>query len=99
MPNYFVSYDLNGIFPTHEEMDAHLINISKKAKRVLETVWHINSQKSLDEITDEILGIMSDDDSLLVIEARDIRWSNLLISDSEMRQAWLGNSPKARRST
>lgn len=88
MPNYFVSYDLNGSKPTHAEMDAHIKKLGRCALRVLETVWYIRSAKTKDQMYDYVNSILSVNDSVLVIVASDITWRNLRVSDQSIQDCW-----------
>ncbi len=88
MANYFVSYDLNGQHPTHAEMDAHLKKLGPCTLRVLETVWYVRSTKTLQEMYTYVNQILSANDSVLVIDARNCRWRNLLVSDDQLKNCW-----------
>lgn len=88
MPNYFVSYDLNGLTPTHAQMDAHLKKLGKCVHRVLETVWYINSTKTKQEMFEYANSILSQNDRLLIIVAADCTWRNLLVSDQAIQTCW-----------
>ncbi len=88
MANYFVSYDLNGRNPTHAEMDKHLKKLGKCVLRVLETVWYVRSQKSAEQLYNYVNSILSSNDRVLVIDARNCHWRNLLVSDQAIQNCW-----------
>lgn len=89
MPNFIVSYDLNGPRPSHREMDQHLSQVAGHYGRVLETVWYVGtttlSHVSLRDYVAEILG---PEDQLLVVECLEAAWQNLLITDLSLRETW-----------
>jgi hypothetical protein len=41
MANFVVTYDLNGPYPSHKQMDDHLQKIAIRYGRILETVWWV----------------------------------------------------------
>lgn len=86
--NYFVSYDLNGRTPTHAEMDAHLKKLGRCVHRVLETVWYVRTSKTLEQLHDYVDSILSANDRVIVIEAVNCRWRNLLVSDVSIQNCW-----------
>ncbi|MGF7172107.1 hypothetical protein FHS91_003812 [Sphingobium xanthum] len=88
MANYFVSYDLNGSTPTHEQMDKHMATAGWARGRVLETVWYVGTPMNLDAVFDHVNSILSNNDQLLVIDARNASFRNLLITDESLQQAW-----------
>lgn len=88
MPNYFVSYDLNGQQPTHAQMDKHIEKLGRCAFRVLETVWYIHSASNKHAIYTHVSSILSGNDRLLVIDAQDCEWSNLLVADERLQKCW-----------
>jgi hypothetical protein len=88
MANFFVSYDLNGKAPTHEQMDEHLKKLGKCVHRVLETVWYIRSGKTKEQMYQYVNGFVSANDRVLVIEAADCTWRNLLVADTAIQGCW-----------
>ena len=88
MANYFVSYDLNGKSPTHAEMDAHLKKLGQCVHRVLETVWYVRSGKTREELYNYVNGILSNNDRVLVIEASNCNFRNLLVSNQAVLNCW-----------
>lgn len=89
MPNYFVSYDLNGSHPTHAEMDEHLEELGECVGRVLETVWYVKYSGELKELYDYVNSICSKNDRVLVIKARSCRYRNLLPKGSKkLDECW-----------
>lgn len=89
MPNYIVSYDLNGSTPSHAQMDNHIRqNTNWLFGRVLETVWYIRTEQSADEVYDHFDAILSNNDRLLVVEGTQAVFRNLLIRSDALKQAW-----------
>lgn len=88
MANFFVSYDLNGKTPTHAEMDAHLKKIGKCVHRVLETVWYVHSNHTQKSLYDYVNGILSNNDGVIIIEANDCYFRNLLVTKEAIQNCW-----------
>lgn len=86
--NYFVSYDLNGQRPAHKEMDDHLKKLGPCVHRVLETVWYIRTNLNKQQLYDYMNSILSTNDRILVIEASDAIWRNLLVPDKAVLDCW-----------
>lgn len=88
MANFFASYDLNGPRPSHREMDEHLKKLGPCVHRVLETVWYVKTSKSQKELYTYMNSILSNNDRVLIIEASDCTWRNLLIPDETLQKCW-----------
>ncbi len=86
--NYIISYDLNGNVPTHAAVDKHVAKISVEYGRILETVWYVRSSMTTKAVFDHMDSIMSANDRLIVIEAKDAWFRNLLLTDVAFQQAW-----------
>ncbi|MGH6697033.1 hypothetical protein [Sphingopyxis sp.] len=91
MANYFVTYDLNGGVPTHKAMDEHMGKAGWDRGRVLETVWYVGTSQTTSEVFDHVNSILSKNDQILVIEATDASFRNLLISEKSLQEAWAAN--------
>lgn len=91
MTNYIVSYDLNGPRPSHAEMDEHLQSLGAVVGRILETVWYVGYSGSLSDLYDHVQAILSSNDLLVVIEARESIWNKLLVSSESLQAAWNQN--------
>lgn len=91
MANYFVSYDLNGRTPSHDAMDTHMAAAGWARGRVLETLWYVGATGSAHDIYDHVNAILTDNDRLLVIEASDAHFRNLLIGTESLQHAWQDN--------
>jgi len=92
MANYFVTYDLNGSTPSHKRVDEVLERLGATRGRVLETVWYVGYYGSASSLFEAVNAIFSNNDQLLVIDARDIVWRNLLITDESIQQSWAANA-------
>lgn len=93
MANYIVTYDLNGIMPTHAQVDAHIATKSDwKRGRVLETVWYIGTNASVHDVYDHFTKILGTNDRLLVVKLGNISYRNLLVDTSQLQAALLNNA-------
>lgn len=92
MANYFVSYDLNGPTPSHPTMDKHMEGAGWARGRVLETVWYVGTTASLKSVFDHVNSILSANDRLIVVQAEDAHFRNLLVSNASLQKAWVENS-------
>lgn len=88
MANYFVSYDLNGRTPTHAEMDEHLKRIGNCVHRILETVWYVRTGATLEALYNYVNQKLSINERVLIIEASNAHWRNLLVSDQAIQNCW-----------
>jgi hypothetical protein len=88
MPNYLVSYDLNGPHPTHGEIDQHLRKAISVGGRILETVWHIQYEGDVQDLFNYIMQILSPNDRLLVVRAEEGRCHNLIPGDLPVINTW-----------
>lgn len=88
MANLIVPYDLNGPFPSHQQMDDHLRKLTVKRGRVLETVWWVDYPGTAAQLRDQVKTILGPEDLLLVIEAKSAAWTKLLVSSDRLIQAW-----------
>lgn len=91
MANFILSYDLNGSKPSHSEVDAHLEKLGATRGRVLESVWYVGCDTTAEKLVDYMDQILGDEDQILVVEASDAAWRNLLITDESMQEAWNDN--------
>ena len=87
MPHYLITYDLNGPFPTHAQIDKVLKSLSAEYGRVLETVWYIRSSDTIEKVAAEVNALLSTNDQLLVVEISKMQWRNLKVSDVALRAA------------
>lgn len=71
MANYILSYDLNGPNPSHKQVDDLLESLGATRGRVLETVWYVGWSGSCKDLCDAVDTILSPNDQLLVIEAKE----------------------------
>lgn len=88
MANYFVSYDLNGPTPSHKQVDEHLEKLGAARGRVLETVWYVGWAGSCRDLFNHVNAILSPNDRLMVWEARNAVWRNILVSDESLNGEW-----------
>lgn len=86
--NYIVSYDLNGPVPTHAQMDAHIAKFAVEYGRILETVWYVRSGLSCEAVYNYMNSILSPNDRIIVVDAKDMWMRNLLLDIPSIQQAW-----------
>ena len=92
MPNYFLSYDLNVVNPTHADIDKALSVTGSARTRILETVWWVKHPGNLKDLELELGGLVGPNDSLVIIEAAHCAHRNLLGGDTQFARAW--NNPR-----
>lgn len=88
MANFVLSYDLNGSFPTHKEMDAHLAKLGTARARLLETVWYVSFSGNAAQLRDYVKQIIGPEDLLLVVEATNAAWTKLLVDNQWLIERW-----------
>lgn len=68
MPRYIVSYDLRGEArdKTYEALEKEFEG-TYKAKRLLESVWGLSSELTLDQLYDDLIRLVNIGDGLLVV--------------------------------
>jgi hypothetical protein len=91
MANYIVSYDLNGAYPTHKQIDEHMAKSGWTRGRILETVWYVATDRSASDIFKYVNAILSSNDRLIVAKADSASFRNLLINNDSLKNAWSGN--------
>lgn len=72
-------------------MDEHIKAFAVEYGRILETVWYIRSTASLEVLSNYMNQILSANDRIAVVEAKDMWMRNLLIKGDSILEAW----PKA----
>ena len=92
MANYIVSYDLNGAYPSHKQVDERLGALGATRGRILETVWYVGWAGSRSALFKSINEILSANDRLIVAEVKDMTFRNLLITDESIQKSWSANS-------
>jgi hypothetical protein len=88
MTNFIVSYDLNGPHPSHKEMDDHLEKMGAARGRILETVWYVGAWVTRSDLTAHIRLILSPNDQLIVVEAKEATWIKLLVTTQSLYDSW-----------
>lgn len=93
MPNFIITYDLNGRRPSHKQMDDHLRALGPKCVRgrLLETVWYLAAPMSTAQVSAYAQRILSPNDRLLVVEARNAAWLNLLADGGHFKKVFERN--------
>lgn len=89
MTNFIVSYDLNGDVPSHTQVDEALANLGAARGRILETVWYVGYSGSLETLFNAVDGLMTKNDQVAVIEASNMMYRNLLVTDNSIQANWL----------
>lgn len=85
MANFVVTYDLNGSYPSHKQMDDHMARAGANRARVLETVWWVDYSGTAAQLRDYLRTILRAEDLLLVSAAA---WQNLLVTDQSFKTAF-----------
>ncbi len=90
MANFIVSYDLNGPYPTHNQIDQHICGLRPVfvTARILESVWYIAGPTTDVALRDYLLQVMSPNDRVVVARTPAIAWYNLLVSNQPLKQAF-----------
>lgn len=91
MANYLVSYDLNGPNPSHQQVDQVLEQLGAVRARVLETVWYVGWSGRRSDLYDAVNALLSSNDQLIVAEAVDASFRNLLVDGEALKEAWNAN--------
>ncbi|MCG9915103.1 MAG: hypothetical protein MH112_01930 [Phenylobacterium sp.] len=91
MANFIVSYDLNGPNPSHQEVDALLERLGATRARILETVWYVGWSGSRADLFREIDALLNRNDQVIVLEAVDASFRNLLVESASFIAAWNAN--------
>lgn len=88
MKNYLISYDLYKSGQNYDGLISYIKSYSVWAK-IHQSVWYIKSNKSSEQIRDELLHYIDCNDSVFVAEMNNAAWQNLLNGNSEyIRQNW-----------
>jgi hypothetical protein len=91
MANFIVSYDLIGPLPSHKQMDQHLKKLGTVRKRILATVWYVGYSGNVRQLHNHVRSILGEEDRLIIVEANDAAWTNLLINGRRLLTSWRSN--------
>lgn len=91
MANFFVSYDLNGSWPSHKDVDEHLLKLPGVKGRILETVWYVEYFGTAEQLRQYMDALLTPKDQVLVVEAFEAAWRNLLVDDKALQAACYKN--------
>lgn len=91
MPNFIVSYDLNGATPSHKDVDQALEKLGATRARILETVWYVGYPGLRSDLYAAINALLSQNDQLIVLESVDASFRNLLVNGDAFVAAWNAN--------
>lgn len=87
MANFVITYDLNGPFPSHKQMDDHLKKSANYYGRILETVWWVDFSGTAEQLRLFVATILGPEDLLLVVEVASASWTKLLIPTQPLEKA------------
>lgn len=93
MANYIVSYDLNRPRPTHAEMDKHMTSANWSCARILETVWHVGTGQTAEQVYEYVRTKLSGDDPLIVVQTEYAVFERLLEPDASFLGRWQRHAP------
>lgn len=88
MTNFVLTYDLNGSVPSHSWVDAVLGKIGATRARILETVWYVGWAGGPADLFNAVNSVLSLNDRLIVVEAGEAVFRNLLVEDQAVSAAW-----------
>ena len=88
MANFIITYDLNGPFPSHKQMDDHLRSLAANRGRILETVWWVSYAGTAAALRDQVRTILGTEDFLLVCECKSAAWTKLLVESQAFKSAF-----------
>ncbi|MEW9808772.1 hypothetical protein [Mesorhizobium marinum] len=91
MANFIVTYDLNGPNPSHKQVDDLLDTVGAERGRILETVWYVGWAGTTGQLLDHLKPLFSGDDLLFVAEMSEAAWTNVLLDDQALLNAWQAN--------
>jgi len=88
MAQFILTYDLNGPFPAHDEVDRFIETLCPGARRILETVWLVPFAGGAVELREWFNGILRPEDRLLVARTDKLAFQNLLVDTHALEAAW-----------
>jgi len=91
LANFIVSYDLNGPNPSHQQVDECLEQLGATRARILETVWYVGWAGSRSDLFEAVNSLLSANDQLIVVQAVDATFRNLLVDKQALVEAWNTN--------
>jgi hypothetical protein len=74
--NLFISYDLNSPGQNYTTVIDKIKSLGSWAN-VQKSHWYVSSNYSANEARDLVWSVMDNNDSLIVIDAKDAAWNNL----------------------
>jgi hypothetical protein len=86
MANFIVTYDLNGPYPSHQDVDQLLSNLG--GTRVLETVWWVPWSGDHVGLRDRLMSTLRSEDGLIVCEVSAAAWNGILVDSNAFRTAF-----------
>jgi hypothetical protein len=99
VPNFILSYDLNGPHPTHKQMDRHLSLVAPTYGRLLETVWYAAYAGQAADLRLYVQRIFPPydppgprGDRVLVVQVASASWRNLLVRGQSLQAALTANA-------
>ena len=88
MANMLVTYDLNGRYPSHRQMDDLIPKLGVASGRLLETVWWLDYPGTAAALRDRLQTILGSEDLLLVVECKSAAWTKLLVNNESFKSAF-----------
>lgn len=89
MRNYLISYDLYKAGQNYDGLISYIKSHQVWAA-IHKSVWYIKSNKSVEQIRNELLIYLDENDSVFVTDMNSAAWNNLTEGNGEyIRQNWM----------
>ena len=88
MANFIVATKLTDTSPPAEQMGNHLAMVTKKRGEVLPNVWWVDYHGSVSGLRDWVQVILRPTDMLIVIEAKNAAWTDILLDGDILAHSW-----------
>lgn len=88
MANFIISYDITSPMPTHNHLEQVFEQIGATAGRIQNSVWYVAWSGTPPELFEALQPLFSSADRLIIVEAADAKWRNLMIKDQSLRNSW-----------
>ena len=88
MANYIVSFEFSGPRLTDQDMDQHMGKAGWVRRKILESAWYVSADESTSDVFNRLQKTLSPNDRLIVVNAAEALWRNLLIPDASLQVAF-----------
>lgn len=87
MANFIVAYK-GDTLPASEKVDAHLTIQAANCGQLLPNVWWVDYHGSAAALRNWVQKILAPQDLLVVVEAKNAAWSEILVDGDVLAHAW-----------